>query len=142
MSRKKSQIVSRVHNKECNSKHNAPKELIQINKKIEKLNFVMGSLGTSKWKPISSKRRNEIDIIGFDYQTRSFSVNMYGETFQQRFFIKVDIPKDKGLLESKCLEMGIVVKERQEDCYYYEQLKEFYKEEIMRVVENFYGRQF
>jgi predicted proteasome-type protease len=50
----------------------------------------------------------------------------------------VGIPKDKCLLESKCLKMGIPVKERQEDSYYYNQLKDFYEKKIVEVVKEFY----
>jgi hypothetical protein len=141
MSRKKSQITLRVHNKSCNSKHNFPKELILISEEIEKLSFVTGPLGRRIWKPISCPRKNKIEIIGFDYQTKSFSAKIYGNHFEQKFFIKVDIPKDEDLLESKCLEKGIEeIKERQNNSYYYNQLIEFYEREIIKTVENFYKK--
>lgn len=140
MSRKKSEITLRVHKKGCHSKHNTPQELIPVSEEIERLEFVNGSLGKSKWKPISSQHKNQIEMKGFDYNTKSFSAELYGESFQQKMFIRVDIPKEVGLLESKCLEIGIDVQVGKENCYYHEKLVEFYQEEIMRVVENFYGR--
>jgi hypothetical protein len=140
MTRKKSQIVTlKAQGKGCSS-HNLPKELSLITERIEKLSFVIKPLGKSKWKPKSASYSRMIDMVGFDDYRRSFSVNIYGEAYQQKFFIKVDFPKDKNLLESKCLEMGIPVKERQEDCYYYDQLKDFYKEEIKNTVEKIYKK--
>jgi len=138
MSRKSSQIVTlKAQGKGCSS-HNLPKELSLITERIEKLGFVIETLGKSKWKPKSVNYSREIKITGFDDLRKSFSVNIYGKTFQQKFFIKVDIPKERCLLEGKCLEIGIPVKERQEDCYYYNQLKDFYEKEIVKVVEDFY----
>ena len=140
MSRKNSKITLRVHNKGCNSKHNSPGELINLIEEIEKLNFIKEPLGKAKWKPISSENNNKIDIIGFDYFTKSFSVNIYGKNFQQKFYIKVDFPKNECLLEKKCIEMiGIEdVMGGREDSYYSNLLKIFYEGKIVNVVEDFY----
>ena len=139
MSRKSSQIVTlKAQGKGCSSSHNLPKELSLITERIEKLGFVIKPVGKSKWKPKSASYSRMIDMVGFDDHRRSFSANIYGEAYQQKFFIKVDFPKKGSLIESKCLEIGIPVKERQEDCYYYNQLKDFYEKEIVKVVEDFY----
>jgi len=54
MSKRKSDITLRVHKDGCHGKHNIPQELIPISEEIEKLGFIKGPLGKSKWKPISS----------------------------------------------------------------------------------------
>jgi hypothetical protein len=138
MARKTSSITLRVQNKNCNSKHNFPKELGLVTERIEKLNFVTEPLGKARWTNITSKYKQKIDIAGFDDLQRSFSINIYGKAYKQKFYVKVDIPKDKCLLESKCLKIGIPVKEMQEDSYYYDKLKDFYEKEIIKVVEDFY----
>jgi hypothetical protein len=140
MSRKSSQIVTlKAQGKGCSSSHNLPKELIFVTERIEKLSFVTEHLGKLRWKPKTTKSGKRINIKGFDYNRKSFCADISGKAYQQKFFIKVDIPKDENLLESKCLEMGIDVKERQENCYYYNQLKDFYEKEIVKVVEDFYN---
>ncbi|MGY4884015.1 MAG: hypothetical protein ACP5NZ_00360 [Nanobdellota archaeon] len=141
MVRKNSQKISRIVNKDRNSKHRSPIELDLISQEIQKLNFVTEPLGISKWKEKSSVHEKGIEIVGFDYLTKSFYANIYGEFYQQKFFIKVDFPKQNMLLESKCLERGINVKERHPDCYYHEELKKFYEQEIINTVDNFYNNQ-
>lgn len=139
MSRKSSQKVSRVQDRHCNSKHNTPLELIPITDKIESLKFVK-EIGKAKWKPRSSDYYKEIHVTGFDDNQKSISINIYGERFEQKFFIKVNFPKDRCLLESKCIEMigAKDVKRGGDDSYYYDLLKNFYAKTIIGVVENFY----
>lgn len=139
MSRKKSKIVSlKTHNKNCRSKHNCPRELDLVAEEIEKLSFVTEPVGKLRWAPMHSSHKKGIKIVGFDDNKKGFPATVYGGYFKQDIFIKVDIPKEAGLLECKCLKLGMDVVAGKENCYYYNQLKDFYKGRILDSVKNFY----
>ena len=108
MSRKEHRIVTLKPDNKSSSKHNLPKELIPICEEIERLDFVVGCIGKSRWMPKCTNYNNEIKIKGFDDLTKSFCANVYGKSFRQKFFIKVDFPKDWNLLERKCIERALL----------------------------------
>jgi len=127
MSKAKSRDTIRLHNGNCNKKHNIPRELVPVLNKLNSLEFVV-CVGTSTFS--QARKKNNINIIGFDDSTSSYVVKVSGDKYEQKLFVKVHIPKECEELEKKYNGLNgskDKIEDISEGC---EKLKELYKDKI------------
>lgn len=133
---KKSRQTIRIHNKDKNSKHNIPIELIPVTDRLEKLCFANGKMGVSYYTPIGKKDKNKIDIFKFDENTNAYLLKISGGKFLQRFYLPVYIPKDNEELKEACKKFEIPLEICEKFSHNIENLKAVYVEKIIKT---FYG---
>lgn len=88
MSKDKSLDTRLYHgNGKFNGNHNCPREFFKIYESIKELDFVK-FLGIGKFR--QTKKGKNLEIIGYDENKNSYVVNIIGEKYEQRLFVKVD----------------------------------------------------
>ena len=71
-----------------NRRHTVPREFLNVYEKIKDLNFVK-ELGIGHYNEKNNKEK-KLEIKGFDDLKKGYVVDLHGEKFRQRIFIKVD----------------------------------------------------
>ncbi len=133
MSKEKSRDTIRLQNKNSNKKHNMPRELVPVVDKLNSLEFVV-CIGTGIFS--QARKKNEINIIGFDDSTNSYVIKVSGIKYEQKLFVKVCLPKECEELEEQYNKINNSKEKIENIKEGYEKLKNLYEE---RITEAFYN---
>ena len=130
MSKAKAKDTVRLQNKTCNRKHNMPRELIPVYDRLNNLEFVV-CIGTGTFG--HTRKRNELNIIGFDDLTSSYLIRVSGNKYKQKFYVKVEIPEECEELEEKYNHLNNSDEKIEEIAEGCRKLKNLYEEKIKEI---------